>query len=123
LLNSKDFTQAERAGNYWLRNHPQERKQLKGHGITRSRPLLEAFMETHEPINQHFCTGKETGLRIMNKDARICLDIVYDFTKQRIPILSVHDSFIVQQQFKDLLRDTMQKWYEQHTKGFEIRIK
>jgi len=33
-------------------------------------------MEAHKPISHYFCKGKDTGMRIMNKDAKIALDIV-----------------------------------------------
>jgi hypothetical protein len=123
LLNSKDFIQAEQAGNNYLYEHHTERKQLKKIGITNARPLMEAYDREHSPINHFFCNGKETGLRVMNLDAKIALDIVYDYAKKGIPILAVHDSFIVQQQYQDLLRDTMLHRYQQHTKGFTINIK
>lgn len=125
LLNAKDFTQAERAGNKYLNldMKPRERKALKAIGITRARPLLEAFTEAHQPISSFFCSGKETGLRTMNKDSKIALDVINDFAKQNIPILCVHDSFLVQTQFRDQLRDTMRRRYKQHTKGFDIYIK
>lgn len=123
LLNSENFIKAEKAGNYFLKENKSEAKRLRGIGIKKARPLLEAYFREHEAIAHYFCSGKETGLRIMNLDARIALDVVYDFAKQGIPILSVHDSFIVQQQYHNQLRATMQHRYYQHTKGFNINIK
>lgn len=122
LLNSKDETTAEKAANYWLARNDKERAILHSIGITRARPLIDAFKEKHKAIKLHFSTGKETGLRIMNLDAKIALDIVDHFAKQGIPILAVHDSFIVQQQYKDELHRTMQRVYKKHT-GYRIRVK
>lgn len=121
LLNAKDETAAERAGNYWLYKNHWERDQLKKIGITSARPIIQAFKEKHQPITHHFCTGKETGLKIMNLDATIALDIVKHFTSQKIPILAIHDSFIVQEQYGDELRKTMAQIYRKHT-GFRIPI-
>lgn len=122
LLNSKDEITAEKAANFWLAHNHKERSELHKIGITRARPFIDAFKEKHKPIAHHFCTGKETGLRIMNLDAKIALDIVNHFAKQGIPILAVHDSFIVQQQYRDELHQTMKRIYRKHT-GHRITVK
>ncbi len=123
MLNAKDETHAERAANYWLFNNHDEREVLKGIDITKARPLMEAFKKAHAKINHYFCTGKETGLKIMNLDAKIALDVIQHFAKQDIPILAVHDSFVVQEQYKDELFQVMKKVYQQKTGGFRIRVK
>ncbi len=71
----------------------------------------------------HFCNGNDTGLRIMNLDSRIALDVIDHFAKQNIPILAIHDSFIVQDKYEKELRQVMEKTYEKHTKGFKCKIK
>ncbi len=123
LLNSKDFTQAEKASNYWLFNNHTDRKQLKKLGITRARPLMKKMMEVHKPIAHHFCSGKKNGLKVMNKDAQIALSVIEHFTKQGFPILAVHDSFLVQRKYLKELKQVMKRTYYQHTNGFRIQIK
>jgi len=115
MLNAKDRLTAERAANYWLRNNHQEREQLRELEIKRSRPLMEQFFEAHRPIAHHFCNGKETGMRVMNMDAKIALDIINYFSKKGIPILSIHDSFIVELQHEKELVEVMKKTYRKHT--------
>ena len=123
MLNAKDEIAAERAANYWLFKNHAERGALKEIGITRARPLIEAFKSAHKPIARYFCNGKDTGLRIMNLDARIALDVVDHFAKQNIPILAIHDSFIVQEQYQAELLQTMKRTYRKHTNGFRCPIK
>ncbi len=123
LLNSKDILSAERAGNNYLYRNHKEREALKAIGITRARPIIEGFKENHKPISHYFASGKESGLRTMNKDAAIALDVLNHFVKQNIPILTVHDSFLVQKKYKDELRKIMAQTYRKHTKGFRIKIK
>ena len=84
---------------------------------------MAEFRRLHNPIDHYFCNGTETGLRVMNLDSRIALDIVDHFAKQNIPILAVHDSFIVQEKYEDELRQTMENTYEKHTNGFKCKIK
>ena len=79
-------------------------------------------MEQHSEIAKYFCQGKKTGMEIMNKDAMIALDVVNYFAKQDIPILPIHDSFIVQEQHRRELYNTMKRVYRKHT-GFRIQIK
>lgn len=123
MLNSKDDLAAERAANYWLYKHKGYRFRLYGYGISNVRPLMDEFRKAHNKIAHHFCNGSETGLRIMNLDSRIALDIVDHFSKQSIPILAVHDSFIVQDKYRDELWQTMHSKYKKHTKGYECKIK
>jgi hypothetical protein len=122
-LNAKDAVTAERAANKWLLDNREERLVLSRLGITRARPLIEAFREAHKPISSYFCTGKDTGLRIMNLDSKIALEVVNHFAKKGIPILPVHDSFIVQEQYREELREIMQTAYSKWTGGFSCPIK
>ncbi len=123
MLNSKDDIIAERAANKWLYDNHRQRNILKSIGITRARPFINAFKQSHEKINHYFCSGKETGLRIMNLDSTIALGIINTFAKQNIPILAIHDSFIVQEQYKGYLFTIMEKEYERKTGGYKIQIK
>lgn len=123
MLNSSDELTAERAANYWLYQNHSERRALKRIGITRARPIMRAFIEAHRKINHYFCCGKETGLKVMNKDAQIALDVIHYFAKRRIPILAVHDSFLVQNQYEKKLNKVMLNMYSKHTNGFKIPIK
>jgi len=122
MLNAKDETTAEKAANNWLRLNSSEREILVKIGITRARTLIDKFKIAHEPIAKYFCKGKDTGMRIMNKDSKIALDVVNYFAKQNIPILCIHDSFIVQEQYRDKLYEVMKRTYHKHT-GFDIKIK
>lgn len=123
MLNAKDKLSAERAANYWLKNNHRQREELKKIGIKRARPLMRKFRKAHKPIEHHFCNGSETGLRIMNLDSRIALDVVDHFAKQNIPILAIHDSFIVQDKYRNELWQIMDNTYEKHTNGFKCKIK
>ena len=77
---------------------------------------MQAFFDVHKSIAHYFCNGKESGLRIVNKDSKIALDIINHFVKQGRPILCIHDSFIVEQKYKNELKNVMKKTYTKHTK-------
>jgi len=123
MLNADDELSAERAANYWLYKNHRARIKLNNFGIKSAKPLMKEFRKIHSQIEHHFCNGSETGLKIMNLDSRIALDIVGHFAKQEIPILAIHDSFIVQDKYRDELWQTMHSTYKKHTKGYECKIK
>ncbi len=114
MINAKDESNAEKAANFWLKDEHTQREKLKEIGITRARPLIKAFRKAHKKIGHYFCNGNDTGLRIMNLDSSIALDIVHHFAKKNIPILAIHDSFIVQEKYKEELRQVMEGTYEKH---------
>lgn len=91
--------------------------------ITDIKPIMEAFKSEHSAIAHHFCNGKKTGMKTMNKDSKIALDVVKHFVEQDIPILPIHDSFIVQKQYKKELFETMKRVYAEHTGGFNIQVR
>ena len=55
--------------------------------------LLDVFIERYPKLEPFLCTGK--GLELMYIDSCIAEYIIEHFTKLGIPILCVHDSFIV----------------------------
>jgi hypothetical protein len=122
LINAKDEITAEKAANNWLHENPTGQKALAKIGITKARPLIDRFMEVHQPISDCFCKGKKTGLKIMNKDSKIALDVIKHFADQKIPILAIHDSFIVQEKYQQELYKVMKAMYKKHT-GFRIKVK
>jgi|GEM_PF-2256158 hypothetical protein len=104
-----------RFGRYILRQYqtPEE-----GAGIYKR--VVEAVRQKHYPINEYF--GSDSGARLQNKDGQMALWICDTFAKQGIPILPVHDSFIVAEQHETHLRDTMNTAYIKFNNGFSCPI-
>ena len=64
--------------------------------------LLDSFIEKHPELEPFLCTGK--GLELMYLDSRIAEIVIEQLTNKSIPVLCVHDSFIVaDDQKKELL--------------------
>lgn len=120
-LNSDSETTAIRAGNKFLYDHMRHYRSLKRRGLTVKGGLIPMFKEAHEPIAHYFFTG--TGLRAMNADAKIALDVIDHFANDGIPVLAIHDSFIVQHQHKKRLRKAMHLAYKRRTGGYRCPIK
>ena len=67
--------------------------------------LLDQFIEENKPIEQQLCTDK--GVELMAIDGRITTRIIEHFTRKKIPVLTVHDSYVIQSQFEQELIDQM----------------
>jgi hypothetical protein len=83
--------------------------------------LFDRFEQVHAPISDKYYSGY--GLTLQDVDSRIAADTLAHFTARGIPCLCVHDSFIVEQQHEDELRQVMTGVYKEHVNGFEPKIK
>ena len=69
------------------------------------RSILHQLKDKHSEIADDFCNGK--GIRLLNLDSQIAEYIIEKFVAHDIPILSVHDSFVVSVKQDNFLRNTM----------------
>ncbi len=67
--------------------------------------ILQAFRKRHKPISSYLCSGIGSTLQYI--DSCIAARLIEDFTELKTPILTVHDSFIVQERHAERLRDAM----------------
>ena len=56
--------------------------------------LLRGFINKHPQFENILCTGQ--ALRLMNIDSQIANMVIDHFTQKDIPVLCIHDSFIIQ---------------------------
>ena len=83
--------------------------------------LLQTIKEHHPDIKHLICSG--AGLRLMNIDSQICEYVVSDFVKRDVPILTVHDSFIVPFGEEDNLNRLMKEAFNEVTNSLGIKVK
>ena len=69
--------------------------------------LLEAFIEHNPPMKDLMFTDQ--GIRLMYLDSQITTLVHRHFTKQGVPVLSVHDSYIINYMKLAELRQVMSK--------------
>ena len=65
--------------------------------------------QKHSKIADQFYSG--VGVKLQNIDSQIALGVVTHFAKKDIPVLPVHDSFIIAKEHKDDLGIVMQTEY------------
>ena len=56
-------------------------------------------------------TNSDWGLRLMNWDSKVALYVLRTMTDEGIPVLCIHDSFIVQRSFHERLKACMEQSY------------
>jgi hypothetical protein len=71
------------------------------------RKLIDAFVEVN-PIMKDYL-GTDQGVKLMHYDREITARLLKYFTEREIPVLSVHDSYIVQSEYEITLTNKMTK--------------
>ena len=90
----------------FIKEHVKGHKEL--HGVFTYDILgaaLDALRRKHEPIADLIGTGK--GIELQYLDSQITEMIITEFMAVEIPVLAVHDSYIVWEEHADDLRDVM----------------
>ncbi|HMQ11637.1 MAG TPA: hypothetical protein PKC21_04965 [Oligoflexia bacterium] len=80
---------------------------------------LNFIKAQHSAINHCFFTGQAKFLQY--QDSHIAEEIINTFVAKGIPILPVHDSFIVPKKYKTLLERTMKKQFASYPGNIAIK--
>ena len=67
--------------------------------------LVNLFREKHQNIKEWLNSGK--GSIIQNYDSCVASKVINHFTKKQIPVLCIHDSFIVKKKYEKELKQVM----------------
>ena len=68
--------------------------------IVKPSNIIKAFFDKHKEIASYYQKEKIMGHHIQYWESEIVFDIVTELTNKRIPVLTVYDSFIVQEKYK-----------------------
>ena len=79
--------------------------------------LKQLILDKHEPIKESFFCGM--GNRLQFRDSQLAEKIMLRFAKQDIPVLPVHDSFII---IRGLYRELATAMHEEFEKMFGVPI-
>ena len=72
--------------------------------------ILDKLKEKHSPIAEYFCTGM--GIKLQNVDGEITMNLIAEYTKLKIPLLAIHDSYVIEDKYHHDLWESMQNEYE-----------
>ena len=82
--------------------------------------LLDAFIAKHPTLESSL--GADKGVELMKVDGRITAKVIEHFTKKNIPVLTIHDSFVIQDEHSGKLRKVMHQVVAEELNGFKINI-
>lgn len=103
-----------------FRNKQKAGSQEKSFKDKQLQELLFKFIE-YNPIIESYL-GTDKGVELMAIDGRITARVINHFTRKKIPILTVHDSYIINHEYSGELRNQMNKAIREELGGFEITI-
>ena len=83
--------------------------------------LLDQFVEENRAIEHYICADK--GVELMAIDGRITTRIIDHFTRKNVPILTVHDSYVIQSEHEAALMKQMEYATELEIGDFYYRKK
>ena len=81
--------------------------------------LCEAILKKYKPIADKFFTGQ--GLRLQRIDSDIAEYVMLHFAKHDMPILPLHDSFLIRSVYEEPLKQIMQEAFY-HFVGSDVGI-
>ena len=83
--------------------------------------VLTTIERHHVAIAKHFYTGE--GIKLQNKDSLMAIEILNRFVASGIPVLPVHDSFIIEKSQERNLRAVMEETFERYNGGSKCVVK
>ena len=92
IINAKDRDTALGAIRKEINDNPDEYGWTKTKN-TSIEQLMDAFIDRHSPIKDYFHSG--FGTRLQKIDSIMAGKVIETFTSNDIPVLSVHDSFVI----------------------------
>lgn len=83
------------------------------------REALESLKHLNEPIAQFLCS--DIGIKLQRTDSDICMKVIEEMTGKGIPVLPIHDSFLVEKEHEEELREVMVR-AALDIVGFPVRV-
>jgi len=83
--------------------------------------FIDIIKHAHSPIKDYFNTGK--GIELQNFDSMIAEEVINEFTNQNIPILCIHDSFVISSQYVKNLEIVMKEKFDLVCEKLDLKSK
>ena len=80
-----------------------------------AKKIVEAIFERHGAIRRMLCA--DAGIKLMNLDATIMMDVLEALVARGIPCIGIHDSVVVPERFGGDAQAEMEKFWALHSKG------
>ena len=81
--------------------------------------FIDEILITHKPIKKYFFSGQ--GIKLQNFDAMMAEKVINHFTNLDIPVLCIHDSFLIAADKTKDLNQVMTEKYGQVLKSLGLK--
>lgn len=78
----------------------------------------QKWVDAHSKISKYL--NSDVGIKLQNKDSKIASEIINYFTKKAVPVLVVHDSFLIEEKYEDELVERMNREYYKLYKFYPV---
>ena len=92
---------------------------IKRTGLT-WRELSQRILDKHHAIEDAFYSGQ--GLRLQYIDSQLAEQVMLHFANKGVPVLPVHDSFIIAAQHQQELVAVMKRVFGERFGGADIKV-
>ena len=120
-LNAKSKTAAMRALQKDVNENPSKYPWNPQISSTTIATVIDHFQVMHKPIEKYICSGY--GIKLQNLDSKIAEYVINEMTKKGIPVLCIHDSFIVVSHFEAELKELMKEGFHKALKATKTKLK
>lgn len=103
-INARDRLSAVKSIQWKINKNPEEFGWFDTLGVDLKK-LIDDFATRHSPIRHHFFSG--SGIKLQRLDSIMAEYIIREMTKTGIPVLCIHDSFIVPSTIEEVLQMKM----------------
>lgn len=100
-VNSTDFSTTADA--FRFGSHPLSDE--RSYTNSQIKEMIDMFISAHPIIESHLFSGY--GNTLMNLDSQVCEQVIKHFTNLGIPVLTVHDSILIQEEYEKELNEVM----------------
>ena len=86
--------------------------ELEYYGIYSHKPIkrkLDLLIQKHKPIGEYITSGE--GIRLQYYDSLVIEQLINYFTKEKITILTIHDSVICETRYANMVKEKMIELY------------
>jgi hypothetical protein len=116
MMNSKSKVSANSAVNKWLKENFDTERAYKSGAIPYNRlsakQLISHTLNKHKQIADHFYKVKTSVNNVANITSEINDYVVGSLLDKKILVVQIHDGFVVQADYREILFDTMKRAYE-----------
>ena len=117
IINANDIKKAIKSIRQKI-NYSEELYEWVNNNDIKWESYIDDILEAHDTIKEYFFTGE--GIKLQNFDSKIAEKVINHFTELGIPILCIHDSFVLPANHAEMLEKIMKDKFDYVCESLEF---